>query len=58
MRFERIKGKRAEALDATVYAWAARQLIGQKIEARAAELASPAAPVKPKRVIRSAWLDR
>lgn len=58
MRFERIKGKRAEALDATVYAWAARQLIGQKIESRAAELASPAAPAKAKRVIRSAWLDR
>lgn len=57
-RFERIKGKRAETLDATVYAWAARQLIGQKIEARQEEVASVAAPRKQEAVIRSRWLDR
>lgn len=57
-RFERIKGKRAETLDATVYAWAARQLIGQKVEARQSEVASAAAPRKSSAVIRSNWLER
>lgn len=56
-RFERIKGKRAETLDATVYAWAARQLIGQRIEARQSEVASAAAPRKSSAVIRSEWLS-
>ena len=57
-RFERIKGKRAETLDATGYAWAARQLIGQGLDARAAELASPAAPLKQQAVIKSNWMSR
>ncbi|MBP9233292.1 MAG: phage terminase large subunit family protein [Hyphomonadaceae bacterium] len=57
-RFERIKGKRAETLDATVYAWAARHLIGQKVEARQSEVASAAAPRKSSAVIRSEWLTR
>jgi phage terminase large subunit GpA-like protein len=57
-RFERIKGKRAETLDATGYAWAARQLINQKPEARQAEVASAAAPKKAPTVIRSRFLDR
>ena len=56
--FERIKGKRAETLDATVYAWAARQLIGQRLELRQAELSSAAAPKKPPRVIKSEWMSR
>lgn len=55
-RFERVKGRRAETLDATCYAWAARQLIGQKVEARQAEVSSPAAPKKVPTVIRSKWL--
>lgn len=55
-RFERIKGKRAETLDATVYAWAARHLIGQRVEARQSEVASAAAPRKGSAVIRSEWL--
>lgn len=55
-RFERIKGKRAETLDASVYALAARQLIGQRLELRQAELASAAAPKAPPRVIRSKFL--
>ncbi|WP_107339772.1 phage terminase large subunit family protein [Agrobacterium pusense] len=57
-RFERIKGKRAESLDATAYAIAARQLIGQNMEQRAAEVASPAAPKVKSSMIRSAWLSR
>lgn len=56
-RFERIPGKRAEALDATGYAWAARALIGQNPERRAAELASAAAPRKAPAVSRSKWLS-
>lgn len=56
-RFERIKGKRAETLDATVYAWAARNLIGVSIERRDEELSSPAAPKPVSRVIKSAWLS-
>ena len=48
-RFERIPGKRAESLDATVYAWAARQLVGVNLDSREAQLASPAAP-KPRPV--------
>lgn len=55
-RFERIVGRRAETLDATCYAWAARQLIGQKVEAREAELASVTAAPRAARVIRSRWL--
>lgn len=55
-RFERIKGKRAETLDASVYALAVRQLIGQRMDLRAAELASAAAPKAPPRVIKSKWL--
>ena len=55
-RFERIKGKRAETLDATVYALAVRQLIGQRVDLRAAELSSAAAPKAPPRVIKSKWL--
>lgn len=57
-RFERIKGKRAESLDASVYALAVRGLIGQSAGRRAEELASPAVPARPSRVIRSRWLER
>jgi phage terminase large subunit GpA-like protein len=57
-RFERIKGRRAETLDATCYAWAARQLIGQKVESRQAEVCSAAALKKMPAVIRSKWLER
>ena len=59
VRFERIKGRRAETLDATVYAWAARQLVNMNLGQRAEELASPVAlkPVMPT-VVRSGWMDR
>jgi phage terminase large subunit GpA-like protein len=57
-RFERIPGKRAECLDATVYAICARQLIGVALDRRAEELSTPAAPARPSNVIRSQWLNR
>ncbi len=56
-RFERIKGKRAETLDATGYAWAARSLINQNTDRRAEELRSVGAPVRKPAVIRSKWLE-
>lgn len=56
-RFERIPGKRAETLDATCYAWAARGLLNQNVERRGEELRSLAAPSRPPAVIRSKWLD-
>lgn len=57
-RFERIPGKRAEALDATVYAIAARTLVGVSLDRREEEVSTAAAPPKRPTVIRSAWLDR
>ena len=55
--FERIPGRRAECLDATVYAIAARQLVNVSLERRGEELKSAAAPKAPPRVIRSKWLS-
>lgn len=57
-RFERIKGERAEPLDATIYAWTARQLIGVNLDRRAEKLSSEAALNKQPTVIRSTWLGR
>lgn len=57
-RFDRIKGKRAETLDACVYAWAARSLIGMNLDRREEELATAAAPVARQTVVKSAWLSR
>ena len=57
-RFERIPGKRAETLDSTCYALAARQLIGMNLDRREEELASVTMPKKPPAVIKSAWLNR
>lgn len=56
--WERVPGKRAEALDACAYAWAARVLISTNPERREDELGTAAAPPKRPTVIRSAWLDR
>jgi len=56
-RFERIPGKRAETLDATAYAWAARMLINQNAERRGEELRSLAAPKRAPAIIRSKWLE-
>ncbi|RVT84558.1 phage terminase large subunit family protein [Rhodobacteraceae bacterium CCMM004] len=56
-RFERIPGKRAETLDATVYALAVQTLIGMRPDQRAKELASQAALKKPPTVLRSKWIE-
>ena len=60
--FERIKGLRAEALDATTYALAAKhvlQLGPAQFDARQDQLALPTPTPKPApAVIRSAWMDR
>ena len=53
-RFERIVGRRAEALDALVYAFAARSAAPIQLDHRADELRSPTPPVVPPAVIRSA----
>ncbi|MFT4277370.1 MAG: phage terminase large subunit family protein [Rhodopseudomonas sp.] len=59
-RFERIPGRRAEALDCVVYAVAVRQLINPNWASRAETLRSPelalAPPARP-RVIRSSWIE-
>ena len=57
-RFERIPGRRAEALDCVVYAFAARQLLTTNLDRREEELASvkALAPATPA-VVRSKWLD-
>lgn len=55
-RFERITGKRAEALDCVVYGMAARALIGIAVDRREAEVASVTGPQKSPSVIRSAWM--
>lgn len=56
-QFERISGRRAEALDCFVYAFAAFALLPRNDARRGEELSSPAAPKKMQSVIRSAWLD-
>lgn len=57
--FERIPGRRAEALDCTVYALAARQMINPDWERRRQELSmqSPAAQNK-RPVMKSKWMQR
>ena len=50
-------GARAEALDAMVYAMAARALVTTNLDAREAELRGEAQPAAPPAVIRSKWLD-
>jgi phage terminase large subunit GpA-like protein len=58
-RFERIVGRRAEALDALVLATAARAILTINPEQREAELRDRAAPVaRAPQVIRSAWMAR
>ncbi|ADP71990.1 terminase GpA [Rhodomicrobium vannielii ATCC 17100] len=55
--WERVPGRRAESLDCVVYATAVRHLIGQKIEAREAEVANPGMTTKPvSPVVYSSWL--
>lgn len=57
--FERIPGRRAEALDCVVYAFAARQIINPDWERRRAELALQNAPTRAKApVLQSSWMKR
>ena len=57
-RWERKPGRAAEALDCTVYAFAARQVVSSNFDNRAAELAEePIAPARP-RVVKSSWMNR
>ncbi len=57
-RFERIPGKRAEALDCLVYGLAARQLVAVNLDRREAELASVAAlPFGVPALVRSKWMQ-
>ena len=57
-QWERIPGRRAECLDASVYAWAVRGIVSLNLDRREDELASVAAlPARPA-VIKSAWLNR
>jgi len=61
LRFERIPGKRAESLDALVYAMAARSALnlGQAaFDQREFELNQPVVEVTPSPVIRSQWMAR
>ena len=57
-RFERIPGRRAEALDCVVYSIAARALVGVAVERRAEEVASVTMAPKRATVTRSKWLGR
>ncbi|GLK67038.1 phage terminase large subunit family protein [Hansschlegelia plantiphila] len=55
--FERIPGRRSEALDCLVYAFAARQMVGVDPGRRENELSSEAMPAERLTVIKSAWLS-
>lgn len=55
--FERIPGRRAEAIDCLTYAFAARQLVRLDPDRRAEELSSPTMPKQRSRVTRSRWLS-
>ena len=57
-RWERIAGRRAEALDCLVYAKAARGLVTIPTAVREAALCQEAAPKAAPAVIRSAWLTQ
>jgi len=56
--WERIPGKRAEALDATCYALAARVLVTTNDVRREEELKGAPPPRAAPTVVRSAWLER
>lgn len=57
--FIRIPGRRAEALDCTVYGFAARQLVNINPDSRRNDLSSPEAVLVPKKpVLASSWMQR
>ena len=55
-RFDRITGRRAEALDCCVYAMAARALVGVAVDRREADLASKTVAKPAPAVVKSRWL--
>ncbi|WP_062018062.1 phage terminase large subunit family protein [Aureimonas sp. AU4] len=55
--FERIPGRRVEALDCLVYAFAARRLLSFDLERRTEEMATPVMLTRRPSVVRSTWLD-
>lgn len=57
-RWERIPGRAAEALDATVYSYAARQVIPSNFDSRAAELREEPKPVARVNRIESSWMNQ
>ncbi|KPQ07467.1 MAG: Bacteriophage tail assembly protein [Rhodobacteraceae bacterium HLUCCA12] len=57
--FERIPGKRAEALDCVIYGYAARQIVTFDPERRRRELASASPPsLRTGPVLESAWMQK
>lgn len=56
--FERIPGRRAEALDSVIYAMAVRGLVKADLVRRENELRAIVSPAVLPAVIRSTWLDR
>jgi phage terminase large subunit GpA-like protein len=57
-RFERIPGRRAEALDCLVYAHAARAGLQLSLDARETELAAPTPPPAPATTIPSPFVQQ
>ncbi|MCD1642469.1 phage terminase large subunit family protein [Aurantimonas coralicida] len=57
-RWERKPGRAAEALDCTVYAFAARQVVGSNFDNRDAELRQEQKPVVRPRTIKSEWMNQ
>jgi phage terminase large subunit GpA-like protein len=56
--FQRIPGKRAESLDALVYAHAARAAVSVSLDTRAEELRQATPAAKAPAVFRSEWMSR
>jgi phage terminase large subunit GpA-like protein len=57
-RFERLPGRRAEALDALVYSFAARSACAVQLDRRADELRALTPPPPQPTVIKSAFMNR
>ena len=56
--FERIMGRRAEALDCVTYALAVRNLVNVDLERRGNELRGVTDPAKAPTIIKSQWMQR
>jgi phage terminase large subunit GpA-like protein len=56
-RFERLPGKRAEALDALVYATAARSVVTIQMDTRADDLRNATPAAAPPTIIKSKWMS-